>query len=83
MTATRNPDTPRRIRVLLVDDDEDDFLLTRETVADIPGGGYSLEWESDFDAALGGSVATSSTSTWSTSAWVRRPAWTCCGGCAS
>ena len=52
MTATRDPDTPRRIRVLLVDDDEDDFLLTRETVADIPGGGYSLEWESDFDAAL-------------------------------
>ena len=52
MTATRDPDTPRRIRVLLVDDDEDDFLLTRETVADIPGGGYSLEWESDFDSAL-------------------------------
>ncbi len=43
---------PRRIRVLLVDDDEDDFLITRETVADIPGGGYTLEWESDFDTAL-------------------------------
>jgi signal transduction histidine kinase len=46
-----NPST-RRIRVLLVDDDEDDFLLTRETVADIPGGGYTLEWEADFDTAL-------------------------------
>ncbi len=47
-----DPEPPRPIRVLLVDDDEDDYLLTRETVADIPGGGYVLAWESDADAAL-------------------------------
>ncbi len=47
------PDPPARpIRVLLVDDDEDDYLLTRDTVADIPGGGYAIEWESDFDTAV-------------------------------
>jgi len=40
------------VRVLLIDDDEDDYLLTRDLIADIPGGGYTLEWESDFDAAL-------------------------------
>lgn len=42
----------RPVRVLLVDDDEDDYVLTREVIADIPGGGYTLDWESDFDAAL-------------------------------
>ncbi len=47
-----DPEPPRPIRVLLVDDDEDDHLLTRDVVADIPGGGYTLEWESDFDTAL-------------------------------
>lgn len=53
MTAPApDPAPPRPIRILLVDDDEDDFLLTRETVADIPGGGYVLEWESDSDTAL-------------------------------
>jgi signal transduction histidine kinase len=41
-----------RVRILLVDDDEDDFVLTREVVADIPGGGYALEWVADFDTAL-------------------------------
>jgi signal transduction histidine kinase len=46
-------DTPSRgVRILLVDDDEDDYLLTRDTVADMPGGGHSLEWEPDFDNAL-------------------------------
>jgi len=40
------------VRVLLIDDDEDDYLLTRDLIADIPGGGYTLDWASDFDAAL-------------------------------
>jgi signal transduction histidine kinase len=47
-----DPEPSRPIRVLLVDDDEDDHLLTRDTFAEIPGGGYTLEWESDFDTAL-------------------------------
>ena len=48
--APSTPDT--RVRILLVDDDEDDYLITRGIVADIPGGKYSLDWESGFDAAL-------------------------------
>jgi len=40
------------VRMLLVDDDEEDYILTREVTADIPGGGYSLDWIADFDAAL-------------------------------
>jgi signal transduction histidine kinase len=47
-----NPTPDRPVRVLLVDDDEDDYVLTREAVAAIPGGGYALDWASDFDTAL-------------------------------
>lgn len=41
-----------RTRVLLVDDDEDDYELTRELIADIPGGGHTLDWVPDYHAAL-------------------------------
>jgi signal transduction histidine kinase len=47
--------TPPRdpgVRVLLVDDDQDDFLLTRDLLADIPGHPFRLDWVSDYDAAL-------------------------------
>ena len=40
------------VRVLLVDDDREDYLLTREMIADIPGDGYVLDWVSNFDAGL-------------------------------
>ena len=49
---TPNAPRDRPIRVLLVDDDEDDYLLTRDLIADIPGDGYTLAWEADFDTAL-------------------------------
>src|SRR4051794_9262881 len=39
-------------RVLLVDDDRDDFLLTRDLFAEIPGGRYHLDWASDYAAGL-------------------------------
>jgi signal transduction histidine kinase len=42
----------RPIRVLLVDDDEDDYLLTRELFAEIPGGRYALDWAATYDAGL-------------------------------
>jgi PAS domain S-box-containing protein len=44
--------TDRPIRVLLIDDDQDDYLLTRDLLADIPGGGFTLEWTADYDAGL-------------------------------
>jgi signal transduction histidine kinase len=38
------------IRVLMIDDDEDDFQLTREMLADLPGNKVDLEWARDIDA---------------------------------
>lgn len=40
------------VRILLVDDDEDDYLLTRELLADIPDVRFQLDWVSDPDKAL-------------------------------
>ena len=42
----------RPVRVLLVDDDRDDYLLTRDLLDEIPGGGYSLDWVSDYESAV-------------------------------
>ncbi|NDK57474.1 hybrid sensor histidine kinase/response regulator [Pontibacter fetidus] len=44
------PDT--KTRVLLIDDDEDDFIITRDTIEDIPGRNYVLEWSASFGEAL-------------------------------
>jgi signal transduction histidine kinase len=39
------------IRVLLIDDDEGDFVLTRDTLQDIDGVKYELDWVADTAAA--------------------------------
>jgi PAS domain S-box-containing protein len=39
-----------KIRVLMIDDDPDDYHLTRELLADLPENRISLEWAADFDA---------------------------------
>jgi signal transduction histidine kinase len=39
------------IRVLLVDDDQDDYLLTRDYLLEIPGGRFEIDWVSDYDDA--------------------------------
>ncbi|WP_161891016.1 hybrid sensor histidine kinase/response regulator [Pontibacter russatus] len=41
-----------KIKVLLVDDDEDDFIITRDIMNDIPGRNYLLDWTSSFREAL-------------------------------
>ncbi|WP_276496297.1 hybrid sensor histidine kinase/response regulator [Pontibacter litorisediminis] len=41
-----------KIRVLLVDDDEDDYIITRDIMDDIPGRNYKLQWSSSFEEAL-------------------------------
>ena len=46
-----NPDEP--LRVLIVDDDEDDYLLTRELLKDVAGTRYQVDWADSGDAALG------------------------------
>jgi diguanylate cyclase (GGDEF)-like protein len=40
------------IRVLLVDDDEDDFLITQDLLSEIGGERYVLEWKSQYSDAL-------------------------------
>jgi len=40
------------IKVLLVDDDEDDFFITKEIIEDIPNRRYTLEWEPNSEQAL-------------------------------
>jgi signal transduction histidine kinase len=42
----------RPVRILLVEDDEDDFVLTRDLLADIPDSQFELDWVSDVDQAL-------------------------------
>lgn len=41
-----------KIRVLLIDDDEDDFIITRDTIEEIPGRNYVLDWTASFSEAL-------------------------------
>ncbi|WP_187261893.1 hybrid sensor histidine kinase/response regulator [Pontibacter beigongshangensis] len=43
---------PDKIRILLVDDDEDDYIITRDIIHDIPERHYLLEWTSSFQEAL-------------------------------
>ncbi|MBX2842980.1 MAG: response regulator [Flammeovirgaceae bacterium] len=40
------------IKVLLIDDDEDDFLITRDFLDDIPNKDYILEWVSEYKNAM-------------------------------
>jgi two-component system, cell cycle sensor histidine kinase and response regulator CckA len=40
------------VRVLLVEDDEDDFVITRDLLAEIPGGRFALDWVKTFEAGL-------------------------------
>src|SRR5216684_2591874 len=39
-------------KVLLVEDDEDDYLLTRELLGEIKGGRFELDWAQTFEAGL-------------------------------
>ncbi|MBI4585754.1 MAG: sigma 54-interacting transcriptional regulator [Planctomycetes bacterium] len=42
----------RRVKILLIDDDEDDFLITRDLLDEIGGQKFHLEWISDYEAGL-------------------------------
>jgi signal transduction histidine kinase len=38
------------LRVLLIDDDQDDYVLTRDLLSDIPSGRFELDWTPDYAA---------------------------------
>jgi signal transduction histidine kinase len=40
------------IKVLLIEDDEDDFILTRELLAEVKGARYALDWVSSYEEGL-------------------------------
>jgi PAS domain S-box-containing protein len=40
------------IQVLLVEDDEDDYLLTRDLLEEIQGVHFNLDWKRDYDSGL-------------------------------
>ena len=42
----------RPIRVLLIDDDKDDFIIARDLLSDIYGSGFRLDWVSSYEDGL-------------------------------
>jgi signal transduction histidine kinase/DNA-binding NarL/FixJ family response regulator len=44
--------TPNEIKVLLVDDDEEDFMLTRDVLSDVKRKTYVLSWVASYEEAL-------------------------------
>src|ERR1700682_4754022 len=40
------------IKVLLIDDDEDDYILTRELLSEVQLGEYVLDWASSYEEGL-------------------------------
>jgi signal transduction histidine kinase len=44
--------TPKLVRVLLVDDDEDDFIIIKKLISQIKDSSFTLDWTSSFDEAI-------------------------------
>jgi len=42
----------QRIRILLVEDDEEDYLVTRDLLSEIEGTSYDVEWVHSFESGL-------------------------------
>src|SRR6202049_1300383 len=40
------------IKVLLIEDDEDDYILTRELLSEVKGGDYALDWSQSYEEGL-------------------------------
>ena len=40
------------LHILLVEDDEDDFIITRDLLAEIRGNLFNLEWVETYEAGL-------------------------------
>jgi PAS domain S-box-containing protein len=44
--------SPELIKILIIDDDEDDFVITKSLINDIPNGNFSIDWCSKHSEAL-------------------------------
>lgn len=44
--------TDRPIKVLLVDDDEDDYVMTKEILSEVGTGAFQLDWVFDYQQAI-------------------------------
>ncbi len=44
--------TKRKVRVLLIEDDEDDYILVRALLSEAPYVDYDVQWVSNYDQAL-------------------------------
>ena len=40
------------IRVAIVEDDEDDFLIIKDYISEIEGNNFVVDWHNDYDAAI-------------------------------
>lgn len=47
-----NWDNEKEIKVLLVEDDEDDYIITRDLLSEVSLLNFQLYWEPDYDVAL-------------------------------
>jgi diguanylate cyclase (GGDEF)-like protein len=43
---------PRTLSILLIEDDEDDFVITRQLLAEVEGAAYTLSWVSGYEEGL-------------------------------
>jgi signal transduction histidine kinase len=44
--------TGKIIKVLLIEDDEDDYIITRDLLSDVSAGGYELDWAPSYEEGL-------------------------------
>src|SRR4051812_5897272 len=50
MSSEQSANSP--IKILMVDDDQDSFILTRHQLAKIPGGNFTMDWAPSYESGL-------------------------------
>ena len=52
MNSVLSEDNDKKLTILLIEDDEKDYIATRNLLRSAPLEDYTLEWVSEYDAAL-------------------------------